>query len=138
MSKDKKPGFFKRLLGSLRGSKKTEPEKEPELEVQEAEPKAPAEPKSSYLQVVPEAVAASGFYYRLTAMREPSVLSRVIEMFALRDLIPENVCCLEIAGAEPELVIQVQVRGLDRQHARHLAQRMRNIVPVREVTLEIL
>jgi fused signal recognition particle receptor len=39
MSKDKKPGFFKRLLGSLMGSKKKEPEKELELEVQEAEPK---------------------------------------------------------------------------------------------------
>ena len=38
MSKDKKPGFFKRLLGSLMGSKKKEPEKED----REEKPKAPA------------------------------------------------------------------------------------------------
>ncbi len=42
MSKDKKPGFFKRLLGSLMGSKKKEPEKEDREEKPKAKPKAPA------------------------------------------------------------------------------------------------
>ncbi len=110
------------------------------MSVQVAEPEAPAEPKSSYLQAVPvpDADAVASFCYRLTAMREPSVLSRVIEMFALRDLIPEMVFCQEVAGETPELLIQVRVQGLDAQHACHLAQRMRNIVPVRDVGLEIL
>ncbi len=42
MSKDKKPGFFKRLLGSLMGSKKKEPEKEDREEIPKAKPKASA------------------------------------------------------------------------------------------------
>jgi len=42
MSKDKKPGFFKRLLGSLLGSKEKEPEKEAREEKPKAKPKAPA------------------------------------------------------------------------------------------------
>ena len=42
MSKDKKPGFFKRLLGSLMGSKKKEPEKEDREEKPKVKPKAPA------------------------------------------------------------------------------------------------
>ncbi len=42
MSKDKKPGFFKRLLGSLLGSKEKEPDKEVREEKPKAKPKAPA------------------------------------------------------------------------------------------------
>ncbi len=42
MSKDKKPGFFKRLLGSLMGSKKKEPEQEDREEMPKAKPKASA------------------------------------------------------------------------------------------------
>ena len=42
MSKDKKPGFFKRLLGSLLGSKEKAPEKEVREEKPKAKPKAPA------------------------------------------------------------------------------------------------
>ncbi len=42
MSKDKKPGFFKRLLGSLMGSRKKEPEKEEREEKPKAKPKDPA------------------------------------------------------------------------------------------------
>ena len=42
MSKDKKPGFFKRLLGSLMGSKKKESEKEDREEMPKAKPKASA------------------------------------------------------------------------------------------------
>ena len=77
------------------------------------------------------------FHYSLRAYREPSVLSRVIEMFALRDLIPHQVDCREVAAEEAELQIDVAVRGLDPMHARHLADRMRNIVPVRQVALEV-
>ncbi len=56
MSKDKKPGFFKRLLGSLLGSKKSEPEKEaktgaekaaPETKTKAAAKKPAAKPKKA-------------------------------------------------------------------------------------------
>jgi len=80
---------------------------------------------------------AAGFHYHLRAVREPSVLPRVLEMFALRDLIPYHVMCREVVGADPELLIDVRVRGLEADHARHLAQRMRNIVPVQQVALDI-
>jgi fused signal recognition particle receptor len=42
MSKDKKPGFFKRLLGSLMGTKEEEPEKEAKAKKPKAPAKAPA------------------------------------------------------------------------------------------------
>ena len=45
MSKDKKPGFFKRLLGSLMGSGKKEPEAETIAEKPETRPKAKAPEK---------------------------------------------------------------------------------------------
>ena len=80
---------------------------------------------------------AAAFHYHLRAVREPSVLPRVLEMFALRDLIPHHVMCREGAGDDPELFIEVRVHGLVADHARHLAQRMRNIVPMQQVVLEI-
>jgi hypothetical protein len=84
---------------------------------------------------------AVDFHYHLRAQREPSVLPRVLEMFALRDLIPHHVICREVvetgAGVEAELLIDVRVRGLEVDHAQHLAQRMRNIVPVQQVALEL-
>ncbi len=45
MSKDKKPGFFKRLLGNLLGSKEKEPEKKPEAGKPRPKPKAKAPAK---------------------------------------------------------------------------------------------
>ena len=82
----------------------------------------------------PEPRLDQAFHYHLRALREPSVLPRVLEMFALRDLIPHHVACWEDDGG---LVVDVHVRGLETQHARHLAQRMRNIVPVSQVALEL-
>ncbi|GBE42711.1 MAG TPA: signal recognition particle-docking protein FtsY [Rhizobiales bacterium] len=42
MSKDKKPGFFNRLLGNLLGSKEKEPEKEAKAETEKPKPKPKA------------------------------------------------------------------------------------------------
>jgi acetolactate synthase small subunit len=70
------------------------------------------------------------------AAAEPSVLSRVIGLFAQRDLIPHRLDCRRIDGPEPALQIEVSVAGLDRQHAEHLALRMRNIMPVTGVLLD--
>jgi len=107
------------------------------MSVQEAEPKAPAEQNHSYPSTLSVVEPAPSYRYSLSAIREPSVLSRVIEMFALRDLIPHDVTCRVEEGHEPRLLIELQVRGLEAQHAQHLAQRMRNIVPVLAVDFSI-
>ena len=74
--------------------------------------------------------------YRVAATLEPSVLPRVLELFTLRDLLPTEVACQQVAKHEPELRIDVAVRGLEPDHAEHLAQRMRTMMPVISVLLE--
>lgn len=76
------------------------------------------------------------YRYMIMAAAEPSVLSRVIGLFAQRDLIPDRFNCQQTAGSEPALHIEVSVAGLDHQHAEHLALRMRNITPVTSVLLD--
>jgi len=81
---------------------------------------------------------ATEVHYRfaVTAALEPSVILRVMEMFAQRDLIPDRFNCRRTGGPEPALHIEVCVAGLDRQQAEHLALRMRNIMPVTSVMLD--
>lgn len=75
--------------------------------------------------------------YSITAQAEPSVLARVVEMFVLRDLIPASLTCRQQPGAYgvEMLRIEVEVAGMDHQHAEHVAHRMRNIMPVAGVML---
>jgi acetolactate synthase small subunit len=75
-------------------------------------------------------------HFLIQALPEPSVLSRVLELFALRDLLPNEVTCKSPAGENGELHIHIAMAGLPRQKAAHLAARMRNIVPVSRVVLE--
>ena len=76
--------------------------------------------------------------FSLRARLEPSVFSRVVEMFTLRGMIPQHVSCRRVAGAygEEELHIQVTVADLDAPTADHLVLRMSNIMPVLEVKLQ--
>jgi acetolactate synthase small subunit len=75
--------------------------------------------------------------YSITALAEPSVLARVVEMFVLRDLIPASLTCRQQPGADgvEMLRIEVEVAGMHHQHAEHVAHRMRNIMPVAGVML---
>jgi len=82
------------------------------------------------------AAAPELWRYRVAAVLEPSVLPRVLELFTLRDLLPTEVNCRQVMTAEPELRIDVAVTGLDAQHAEHLAQRMRTMMPVTSVLLQ--
>ena len=95
------------------------------------------QPQSQVTETEAPAPRPAVLHYRLRALREPSVLSRVIEMFALRDLIPDRVEC-RLGGADgQELLIDVVVQDLDVTHGEHMAQRMRNIVPVTAVMLDL-
>jgi len=82
------------------------------------------------------AAALELWRYRVAAVLEPSVLPRVLELFTLRDLLPTEVNCRQVMATEPELRIDVAVIGLDAQHAEHLAQRMRTMMPVTSVLLQ--
>ncbi len=76
------------------------------------------------------------YHYVVTAAAEPSVMQRVAELFTLRDLIPDRFECRHIDDDEPTLHLEVAVSGLERQHAEHLAMRLRNIMPVTGVLLD--
>jgi acetolactate synthase small subunit len=74
--------------------------------------------------------------YMVMAEIEPSVLPRIVALFAQRDLIPSRLYCQQCGGPKPVLQIEISVAGLERQHAEHLALRMRNIAPVTKVMLD--
>jgi hypothetical protein len=73
--------------------------------------------------------------FTIKATSEPSVLPRILESFALRNLVPENV---SVSKKSNHLDIDLAVVGLSDLEARHLELRMQNILPVLSVGLEFL
>ncbi len=73
--------------------------------------------------------------FKIKATSEPSVLPRILENFALRNLVPENV---SVSKKSNHLDIDLTVVGLSDQEARHLELRMQNILPILSVGLEFL
>ncbi len=86
---------------------------------------------------VPE-LAPARVRFTVTSDLEPSVLSRVVELFALRNLVPVEVSATREDGIDLHLRVEVVVDGLEPSVCAHLCRRMGNIVPVREVMLELL
>lgn len=76
------------------------------------------------------------YRYTVRAVADPSVLSRVVELFALRDLIPTHVECRLLGVQAPELRVDVSVAGLEPAQADHLAVRMRQFPMVLNVLME--
>ena len=62
--------------------------------------------------------------YRVTAAPEISVLSRVLELFVIRDTLPVRVSSEVIEGSDPVQEIEVDVGGLEDCVARHLSVRI--------------
>lgn len=104
------------------------------LTQQSPEPEPARQPEYVLTGLAP---ARAVYRYAVTSAVEPSVLARVVEMFTLRDLVPTAVSCRQVARSEPCLRIDVEVSGLDPQHAEHLALRMRNLMPVISVLLDV-
>jgi len=73
--------------------------------------------------------------FSIQADADPSVMPRVLELFAKRGLIP---CRWHSdlegrTGGPDELVIDLQVTGLNRQQVDHVANSIRGMVPVTSV-----
>lgn len=70
--------------------------------------------------------------FAITARLEPGILPRVLELFAKRGITPAY-CCSRVSGRE--LTIDLQVRGLAPDIARHLAASFREMPSVRTVLM---
>ncbi|HGY9627224.1 hypothetical protein WCE02_05175 [Pseudomonas juntendi] len=73
--------------------------------------------------------------YRLQAEAEPDSLCRVLNLFALQFLTPHSV---HVQQQDDVLGIEVGVGGLSWHRAEVIAQKLRNLVCVGEVSLENL
>ena len=90
---------------------------------------------SSRAQAAPSAAdhsAPARSHFTVRAVREPSVLARVIELFVLRDLIPARVVC---EANDEQITIEVVVDGMEAAKADHVAQRIRQFPTVESVLL---
>ena len=73
--------------------------------------------------------------YTLLADADPSVLSRVVEHFVVLDILPDTLKLRRYIDGAVE--ISVKVRGLDEARLDLVARKLRQIVTVRQVGLEI-
>ena len=91
--------------------------------------------QSDRAQPVPSSLAEASparAHFAVRAVREASVLSRVVELFVLRGLVPTRVT--SEAGAE-HIRIELTVDGLEAAQADHIAQRIRQFPTVESVLL---
>jgi hypothetical protein len=72
------------------------------------------------------------FEYRIRATANPQTLSRIINFFAQRDLLPTSVRCDTRADA---LDVFIVASDLDPAHAQIIAEKMRSMVLVEEVEM---
>ncbi|WDY58236.1 hypothetical protein [Pseudomonas sp. PSKL.D1] len=71
--------------------------------------------------------------YQLQAEAEPDTLCRVLNLFALQFLTPHSV---QVCQQDDWLDIEVAIGGLSWHRAEVIAQKMRNLVCVAQVSLE--
>lgn len=79
---------------------------------------------------------AALYRFCLRAVREPSVLPRVVEMFTLRDLIPQDLRCRVCPDCADEMELELSIGTLTPEQAQTIAARMLNLVPVLRVSLD--
>ena len=81
--------------------------------------------------VFPESSVAC---FAVRAIVDPGALSRVIELFAKRGLVPKSIHA-RLTGSEDDacLLIDVQIDGLDADTAERIADALRQIVLVERV-----
>lgn len=73
--------------------------------------------------------------FEITAFSEPSTLPRILENFALRNLVPHRI---KSEKQGDQLHIAIAVHSLPVKEAKHLQLRMKNIMPVLTVGLKVL
>lgn len=72
--------------------------------------------------------------YRLEAEAEPDALCRILNLFALQFLTPHRV---QVSQHADLLTLEVGVSGLSWHRAEVIAQKMRNLICVGDVSLEL-
>jgi hypothetical protein len=73
------------------------------------------------------------FCFSVQAEATPSALPRVLDVFALYGSVPDH-CYSRLAGhGRDELVVEVQMGGLDAVTAERIARRLGRVVAVRDV-----
>lgn len=90
-------------------------------------PEAPSSDRSSGVAVT--------YCFRVTAEAEISVLSRVLELFVIRDALPIRVSSEVIEGSDPVQEIEIDVGGLENRMARHLTVRIEQFPSVQAVSM---
>ncbi len=71
--------------------------------------------------------------FSLTAEAEPGAMSRVLEVFAKRGLVPSQWHSTLAGRHGDELQIDVQITDIDAMLARRLAETLRQMVAIRSV-----
>ncbi len=71
--------------------------------------------------------------YQILAEAEPDLICRVLNLFAMQYLIPQQVSVLQ---QEDLLMIEVEVGGMTWHRAQIIGEKMRNLINVCSVTLE--
>ncbi|PYC27761.1 hypothetical protein [Pseudomonas mosselii] len=77
--------------------------------------------------------AHSTVHYRLQAEAEPDSLCRVLNLFALQFLTPHSV---RVSQCDDLLDMEIGIGGLSWHRAEVIAQKLRNLVCVTDVSLE--
>ncbi len=75
----------------------------------------------------PSPAAAGVFCFSIQAEAEPSVMSRVLELFAKRNLVPSRWVSDLVGPGGRELSIDLQVRGLSGETAHYVARCLRQL-----------
>jgi hypothetical protein len=79
------------------------------------------------------ASATTRVHYRLAAEIEADVLCRVLNLFAMQYLIPQQVKAQQLGDT---LVVEVELAGVSWHRAQVIAEKMRNLISVFEVSVQ--
>ncbi len=83
-----------------------------------------------------ELVSLNTVHFTVSAAADPAALSRVVEFFALNDILPELVRSRRFNGGL--LTIDIKARGLDDRRAGVIAEKIRASVLVYSVAVETI
>jgi acetolactate synthase regulatory subunit len=77
--------------------------------------------------------------FRVQAAAEPSVLPRILDVFAKVTIVPDSFASERLGpnGGDDDMEIDIRVAGLDARQADQLASRMRAIVDVDQVLVSV-
>ncbi|MBT6096322.1 MAG: hypothetical protein HOH04_15660 [Rhodospirillaceae bacterium] len=94
---------------------------------------------TTFLGAMPRESTSTPTHFRLNAGIEPSVLPRVLDVFAKLAIVPDAFIAERKPDQKPDevMAIDIHVAGLDAQQADHLASRLRSIIYVDSVFVSL-